>query len=923
MRGEWPLVGRTEELALIASLRSGRRGGVVISGAAGVGKTRLASDATTAATDEGAVAVRLRATPGMATLALSGFAPLLAGRAPTADRVDAVVSELLERAAGRVLVVTIDDAHLLDEQSAGVLHQLVVEHRAFAILTTRSRTPQPVAITALWKDEDAVRIELQPLSSDETEELADALLGGTVEPATARRLWAATQGNPLFVRELVLAGLESGQLAEQGGAWRWNGVVPVNGRLREVIDERLVRLDDDARATLEIVALADTVSVDTLARLAVIESAAALERAGLVAISGSADDEVVGIAHPLYGEVLRAGIPKLRARGVFRQLADAAEASSVRSPVDAARIAVWRMEHGATLDTTALLEASDVARWSVRTMLVEHLQDVLRSGDDQQSSPSEPEAPPPWRSGDDDTGLRLARRAWEADRTVRTGVKLANMLVWHDRMSEAADVLAATEAVVTDEEDRMRVANVHASVLFWAFGRVDEAQDVLVRAEAVGAENRSLDPVRDRLARTRAGVLVNAGRPDGALAVARSVLEREDDDADVHAASTGAAALSLLGRTADAIELVDRFLPRAMADAESSGLVMGELVFARTAALLRAGRLGEARALGQAAYGIALDSGLAEGTAAFAILVGLADLLSGRVRSAARRCREADALLADRDPFSYRRWALAGLAHASALAGDRNTASAALATADSLAIGRRFYDTGLELARSALLLLDGDSPAAARIARQAAAAAAETGLAPDEAFALHAATMVRPDDRASAHAAAARLAELRASTDSLLVAAMAATSAAVATRDAVALEAAGTDFERIGANLLAADAVATAALLHERAAQARAARSSAQRARDLLERCEGASLAVFERLSAPAGLTSRELEIARLAAQGLASREIADRLVVSVRTVDSHLYRVYSKLGVTTRAGLTNALQAETSGSGASLSNQY
>ena len=51
-------------------------------------------------------------------------------------------------------------------------------------------------------------------------------------------------------------------------------------------------------------------------------------------------------------------------------------------------------------------------------------------------------------------------------------------------------------------------------------------------------------------------------------------------------------------------------------------------------------------------------------------------------------------------------------------------------------------------------------------------------------------------------------------------------------------------------------------------------------------------------------LTRREREIAELAALGLSSRQIAERLVVSVRTVDNHLQRVYRKLGIARRAEL-------------------
>jgi DNA-binding NarL/FixJ family response regulator len=55
-------------------------------------------------------------------------------------------------------------------------------------------------------------------------------------------------------------------------------------------------------------------------------------------------------------------------------------------------------------------------------------------------------------------------------------------------------------------------------------------------------------------------------------------------------------------------------------------------------------------------------------------------------------------------------------------------------------------------------------------------------------------------------------------------------------------------------------------------------------------------------------LTPQELQIARLAAEGLSNREIGSRLYLSHRTVGSHLYRAYPKLGITSRSQLHLAL---------------
>ena len=58
----------------------------------------------------------------------------------------------------------------------------------------------------------------------------------------------------------------------------------------------------------------------------------------------------------------------------------------------------------------------------------------------------------------------------------------------------------------------------------------------------------------------------------------------------------------------------------------------------------------------------------------------------------------------------------------------------------------------------------------------------------------------------------------------------------------------------------------------------------------------------------PASLTPRQLEIARLAAEGLTNKEIGERLFLSHRTVATHLYQLFPKLGITSRAALRDAL---------------
>jgi DNA-binding CsgD family transcriptional regulator len=108
--------------------------------------------------------------------------------------------------------------------------------------------------------------------------------------------------------------------------------------------------------------------------------------------------------------------------------------------------------------------------------------------------------------------------------------------------------------------------------------------------------------------------------------------------------------------------------------------------------------------------------------------------------------------------------------------------------------------------------------------------------------------------------------------------------------------------------LLAAEAVSEAADLAQRAQTRRAANALRTRAAALAGSCEGAVTPALSLVDQADPLTPREREIATLAADRVASREIAERLFLSVRTVDNHLQRIYTKLGVTGRAELADAL---------------
>jgi DNA-binding NarL/FixJ family response regulator len=187
--------------------------------------------------------------------------------------------------------------------------------------------------------------------------------------------------------------------------------------------------------------------------------------------------------------------------------------------------------------------------------------------------------------------------------------------------------------------------------------------------------------------------------------------------------------------------------------------------------------------------------------------------------------------------------------------------------------------------------------------------AAELAAAQDqpavEVFALH--TAVCFGDRTVAD----RLAQLATEVDGPRAPIAAAHAAALAADDGGALHAASRQLEEVGALLLAADAAAQATVTYTRQGLRGSAQAATTRAHRLAQACEGAHTPALTTLAAPLPLTNREREIVTLAAGGLSKRQIADRLVVSVRTVEGHLYRACAKLGASDRAELATLLRGE------------
>ena len=200
------------------------------------------------------------------------------------------------------------------------------------------------------------------------------------------------------------------------------------------------------------------------------------------------------------------------------------------------------------------------------------------------------------------------------------------------------------------------------------------------------------------------------------------------------------------------------------------------------------------------------------------------------------------------------------------------------------------YGPQVILANAWVAAARGGDKTAIALARKAAEAALETGQYAVEAEALHDAA--RFGDRA----VSARLSWLAGRVQGTPAELYAHHAAALAQADGTALDAASEQFERAGLLLSAADAAAQAAPAHDRDGRRGHSAESAARAARLAERGGGFVTPAIVATARPLPLSSREREIAALISAGLTNRQIAERLSVSVRTVEGHIYRGCTKL---------------------------
>ena len=861
----WPFTGRAEELAMAgAQRRAGSCCGVVVSGAAGVGKTRLARELLAAGVADGGDSEWVQGTAAAASIPLAAFAGVVPPGAGAGDRSELFqlcADVLRQRGAERRMLLGVDDAHLLDAASAALVLHLAASGTAFVAVTVRAGEPCPDAVVALWKDAGAVRLELQQLSEEDTAGLLAAALGGEVEPGVLAWAFGASEGNVLYLRELLTGALASGALARTGGRWRL-GYRPHPGpALVDLISARLAGLAEDELDVVRLLALGEPLTVGTVARIAGTDPLARLEDKGLAVIApvpGSAGGGEARLGHPLYGEVVREMTASLRAAGLRRRLAEAVQAGGLDRPGDALRVVAWLDEAGAEAGPALLLAAAREANAASDPDLAERLAGRAGPGDQTAAALVIARAHALRRrfAAVEDllAGLegQLAALGLAADYLAERAVLVLHLGL--RRTGDALALLARARDWFTDPHWRSRVEamelEIQAGTGAGAAGVIEAAGRVLGRDDLIPQERR-------RVSITQAISLYHAGRTAEACAAAvrgRPGVPLHDDD--VYPFMLWPLVCMECGYDWDQAEAWLREAGRAAAPADDP-LTHGQVV----------GTLG-----------------------AFA-------LWRGRPATAARRFREAIPSLMRRDPQRRLPLAWLYLVIAEAMRGELAAAREALAAYHGLVAGAPvpYLSRREPRALAALAVAEGKTSQAAGLLL----AAADAQQIPTErGHLLYQALRADADPKTVGPA----LAAAAAACDAPLIGAFARQAGALADGDGAGLVGAAEVLGQIGAWLWAAEAAAQAAVAHTRAGRGDPARRALALSGRFRGQCEDLRSPVLTAVHlAPAELTRREREIVELASLGATNAEIAGQLVLSVRTVESHLYRAMSKLGVRTR----------------------
>ena len=884
------LVGRDDDVqAVLSSLRSRQLRGALVVAEAGLGKSALAHVVVEVL--ETAMPVhRIHASSALTGIPYGALASLLPDlSASDTDSPLAVMRALLQRlrpaaeqGKGRIPLVVVDDAHALDEASADLLSQLLASGKIRVLILTRSITDIPAGIPdQVWSGVIS-RHHLAPLSEEQVHELCRLVLDSPILSTTAAELARMSGGNPMFVLALIAETRRTGNLVQRHGIWLLDDFVhPPQGRLGDLLKAQLSGLSSEERETMEIIALAEPVPVSVAFRLGLHRSVDALTAAKLVSVEETGQ-RLLRPRHPLYGEVVRHMVPAARSARL-RQRVHAVLPERFDSMDGLLRSVAWSLDCGASVPDKQLLQAAYMAN----------------------------------NFFDSEFALRAASEVRGPDRRAAAAVQAARAHYQRGDYTAARDLLAGTVEAAADlttaklgtlldvqVRQHLDLGGLTEPLRNWQ----DAVERIETAARAAGTYNGELetDAVSSRRGVKLLGLLIDVieGRYRTALPELTDLLAESRGAGDLEATMV---ALSLLGelhtntgRSETAVTLTREALAIVTGNDHRFLSYYQFVLHRHLAALLWAGYWDEVRSCVRKKGGISARALVhTGGTIDFCFAV--MHLRRGQMSQALPKLAAAIEGLRRHDVDGLLPLALALSAQVSARQGD-------LVLADELfqdygrfgRSGSAHYRTLAEGARIAGKYARTHDPRALKEHRELADDAEERGFLAAE-FDLRNVGM-RMGDSSGMN----RLLKLSDDFQGPQARAVNLFTRAVLDQDVPALL-------RIADNPIDYDTEALAPLALQEAlrlARAGGDRAQVQRVQRMIGKSSEDAAAQQTKPGTPP-LTRREKDVAALVLKGYRNAEIAERLFLSVRTVEGHIYRTFEKLGISKRDELSADLLEE------------
>ncbi len=843
MRWQWPLVGRSKERGEIRRALVGpNRHPVAIRGPSGVGKTRLTREVVGGIDADAFWVTGTTAGQRIPLGAFGAWADVTI--TDPLQRVNTLIATL--RGPDDAIIV-VDDLPRLDDLSLFVVATLIRNGSTGVLVTLRSDDPVTPAVAELMSSDAVSVVELGPLTRAEVAELLAAVLGAPAADDLHRALWGLSQGNPLYLRAIVEQARDAGSLILDDGQWSSTADLALPQSLTAVIAARFEATAPPVVEVIDVLTVAEPLPTRLVAELTGFDAVEAAERAGFVTVVDEGAVQTLRLAHPVLGEVRHAtaAVRLHRLRGQIAQTLDQSEIAGFATTIRQALLA---------------LDADDFPNRG--RLLVAGAEAALGSAD----LPLAVELSSAVTDGPHASAAQVV-----------AGYALS--LLGQGEAAEAA--LARAAHTFTDPADLGRITLIRAENQIWTLDDPDGVASIL----AEGAPARVT-------ATLRAQVLALAGRP----AEAAAILDTDSSDDysstldDVLRSWAEVLTRGDRGRVAD----LHRAARSGYAAADSPDAVHHRTALTHLHAYMSC-LVGDLPAASEAVHSLGGLIGQAPGLPPLWTLAceGMLAVAGGDAAGAARMLDRSLASLEAmgappfmRIPFYLER------AHAAALAGDAAGLTALIQRLhDTRHCAFGFAEPRQDLLDAWLAATGASMGEAVAVAHAVAGRARDRGRSAHELHALHTAVRFGATDCAD------RLEQLMTDLDEVpLARAVSHHARALSDGDGHALDTAAAELLDLGLVGAAVDALAHAAIAHGEAGR-HGARLSAQQhlARLADERGIRTPAVVAAELSD--GLSARQREIVLLAQQGLTNREIAEKLTVSVRTVEGHRYRAAHILG--------------------------